>query len=115
MPMLRTWRGPHDIPWTDSADRLAVDLRPAASGCHHKKLSEWMRMPVGARARLECHRSATETRAAAARNGAPTDTLPVKLLDDCCADGSGRLGCARAAPRVLAIAVIALVAFDQPA
>ena len=61
MPMLLTGRKPDHIAWPDFLDRAALTLRPAESGRDDQRLTEWMRMPGGARTRLERDARATNT------------------------------------------------------
>lgn len=46
---------PHDVAGPDLLDRPALALHAAAPGGHHQCLSERMRMPGRARARLKGH------------------------------------------------------------
>jgi hypothetical protein len=51
--MLFSGRDQDDVTWPDLLDRAAPPLHAAASGRHDQRLSEWVRMPIRARARLE--------------------------------------------------------------
>ena len=123
MPMFRAWRCPHDIARADGAHRFAFNLHPRPTGGDDEKLPEGMHMPLGARARLKDTLEPPSRAPPVPLNDWVTETEPVKLLD-----GVGvpvvaaRLAVAVAVgavaaicPSVLVIAVIALVALDQPA
>ena len=59
VPMLLTGRKPDHIAWPDLLDRAVPTLRPTKAGCDDQRLTEWMRMPRGASARLERDACAT--------------------------------------------------------
>src|SRR6516225_1492579 len=62
MPVLFTRREPDDIAGADLLDRTAVALHPAAAESDDQRLSEWMRVPSGARTRLERYRGTADAR-----------------------------------------------------
>src|SRR5436853_2465945 len=53
MPVLQSWREPHHVPRTDLLNRAALALSPTATTCDNECLPKRMRVPRGARARLE--------------------------------------------------------------
>ena len=53
MPVLQSWREPDHITVPDLLDRAALALRPTNTGCDNQRLTERMRVPRGARTRLE--------------------------------------------------------------
>ena len=53
VPMLFTGRKPRDITWPDFLDRPAFALHPSEAKRDDQRLTERMRMPGGAGARLE--------------------------------------------------------------
>ena len=55
MPVLLAGRDPDHITGPDLLDRSAFALDPAAPSRDDKSLTEWMRMPCSARARLESY------------------------------------------------------------
>ena len=60
--MLFVRRKPDDIARPDFLDRPAFALRPTKAGGNNQRLTEWMRMPGGARTGLERDARATNTR-----------------------------------------------------
>src|SRR5437899_10892254 len=62
VPMLLTRRKPDYIAWPDFLDRCAPTLRPTKARRDDQRLPEWMRMPGGARTRLECDARAANPR-----------------------------------------------------
>src|SRR5215510_5906167 len=66
VPMLLAGGKPDDITWPDFLPRAAHALRPAAAICDDERLAQRMRVPSGARARLECDDDSTDTRGMAA-------------------------------------------------
>src|SRR3954471_5574580 len=53
VPMLLTRPEPHDVARMNFLNRPAVALRPAAAADDDQRLSQWVRVPSGACARLE--------------------------------------------------------------
>src|SRR5580704_10764468 len=53
VPMLFAGRKPDHIAWPNFFPLAAPSLRPPAPRCDDQSLTEWMRMPCGAGARLE--------------------------------------------------------------
>src|SRR6266705_3992730 len=53
MPMLQSWRKPNHITGPNLLDRTALSLHPANTRCDNERLTKWMRVPRGARARFE--------------------------------------------------------------
>src|SRR4051794_28402700 len=62
MPMLFSGCEPHNVTRPDFFDGSALALDPAETGCDDQGLSKRMRMPGGARARLECDECAAHAR-----------------------------------------------------
>src|SRR5256885_1761102 len=62
MPMLQAGREPDDIAGKNFLDRTALALHPTNTERDNKRLTNWMRVPRGASARLE-----RDTRASGAR------------------------------------------------
>src|SRR5438876_1987293 len=62
VPMLLVRRKPDYVAGANLFDGLAVALRPPKPRCNNQRLTEWMRMPGGAGARLEGNAGATDTR-----------------------------------------------------
>src|SRR2546423_7984325 len=62
MPMLLTGRTRDHIPWPNLFDRTAPSLDPTRARGHDQRLTEGMRMPVAAGARLERDAGARRTR-----------------------------------------------------
>ena len=62
VPVFFAWREPDDITRSDLLDRPALALRKAAAGRHDQCLSEGMRVPGRARARLERDAGAADAR-----------------------------------------------------
>src|SRR5262249_25266744 len=61
-PMLFAGRKPDDIAWPDFLFRATLTLRPAAAIGDDQRLAQRMRVPGGARARLEGDDHTTDTR-----------------------------------------------------
>lgn len=53
MPMFFSRRKPNDVAWPDFLDRASLALSATAARYHDQGLTEWMRVPRGASARLE--------------------------------------------------------------
>src|SRR5438034_11844731 len=81
VPMLVLGRAPDDVAGADLDDRLALALGPAHAGGDEQGLAERMRVPWGARARLEAHN----------RPGEPRRRLALALRFDKAAPGEIRL------------------------
>ena len=62
MPMFFVRRKPNNIAWPDFFNTSAFALGPAETGGDNQRLAERMRMPGGARTRLERHSRATHAR-----------------------------------------------------
>src|SRR3954462_7330774 len=62
MPVLFTWRKPHDVTGPDLFYRSAPALRASETGSDDQRLPERMGVPRGARAGLERHGRAGRTR-----------------------------------------------------
>src|SRR2546428_3383903 len=55
VPMLLTWRAPHNVTRPNLLDRTSPALHETATGCDDQNLTPRMRMPCCSSARLEGH------------------------------------------------------------
>ena len=77
VPVLLAGREPDHIAGPDFLDRPALALRPAAAGRDDQGLAERMRVPCGARARLERDAGAGTRAGSGAWNSGSIRTVPV--------------------------------------
>src|SRR6266699_1951863 len=61
VPMLLTWRAPHNVARSNLLDRTSPALHETATGCDDQNLTPRMRMPCCSSARFEGHTSSEST------------------------------------------------------
>ena len=80
VPVLFLGRDPHRVAGADFPDRTAPQLHPSDPGYDVQRLPERMRMPCRARARLEPHPGAADTRGRRRLDNGICQTVPVNDL-----------------------------------
>src|SRR6266705_2572675 len=78
VPMLLTWRAPHNVARSNLLDRTSPALHETATGCDDQNLTPRMRMPCCSSARFEGHTSSESTFGIGRLEQRVMRTVPVK-------------------------------------